>query len=445
MRSAVIRAAYNLVLPPLLVAALPGQWRKMRQRGGTAQDLKERLGWFRPATVVRLAGLDKPWWIHAVSVGEVLVAAKLIGAIRELRPDQPLLLSTTTTTGHAVAQRELPPDVPVIYNPVDLPGAVRRALDAARPGRLILVEAEVWPNWVHQAHESGLEVALVNARLSPRSERRYRAARWLAAPLLSQLDRVLVPEPEDTDRWSAIGVRPQAVRVTGNLKHDYHGWHGDPRTPAFGTQLASVWGAPLPPILLAASTHPGEEVLIARTFLKLRLAHPNLRLIIVPRHVERSGAVAADLSALGVNVARRSTLTDRPATATPPPPDILLIDTTGELRAWYPLATAVVVGKSFLGRGGQNPVEALMAGRPVVTGPHMENFASLMTSLAAHSAILQVPDEPALATTLNDLLASPELASLLAAAAHAALAHHQGAARRSAEILLTLADPGRSS
>ncbi|MFN0126776.1 MAG: 3-deoxy-D-manno-octulosonic acid transferase [Verrucomicrobiales bacterium] len=437
MRSAVVRAAYNLVLPPLLVAALPAQWRKMRQRGGTAQDLKERLGWFRPATVARLASLEKPWWIHAVSVGEVLVAAKLIAAVRKLDPGQPLLLSTTTTTGHALAQRELPPDVPVVYNPVDLPGAVRRALDVARPGRLILVEAEVWPNWVHQAHEAGLEVVLVNARLSPRSERRYRAARWLVAPLLAQLDRVLVPEPEDTDRWSAIGVRPQAVRVTGNLKHDYHGWNGDPRTPAFSNRLASVWNAPLPPILLAASTHPGEEVLIARAFLDLRLTHPNLRLIVVPRHAERSGSVAADLSALGIKVLRRSMTTDPSTTdATTPPLDALLIDTTGELRAWYPLATAVVVGKSFLGRGGQNPVEALMAGRPVITGPHMENFASLMSSLTAHSAIIQVPDESRLVSALSELLASPEHSSRLAAAAHTALAHHQGAARRSAEILL---------
>jgi 3-deoxy-D-manno-octulosonic-acid transferase len=439
MSPGVVRAAYNLALPPVLLASLPAQLLKLHRRGGTVRDLAERFGFFSDTTTARLAALNKPTWIHAVSVGEVLVAAKCIAALRTLRPGAPIVLSTTTTTGHAVATREVPPDVPVFYNPVDLPGAVRRTLDAVRPGRLVLVEAEVWPNLLHAAHADGLEVALVNARLSPRSERRYRAARALAAPILAQLDRVLVPEPEDVARWSAIGVRPQVIAVTGSLKHDYEGLPEDARTHNFAGLLQSLWGTPLPSLLLAASTHPGEEALLARVYLELRHHHPALRLLVVPRHVERTASVAADLAALGLAVVRRSELgTSTLAAPSSTAPDALLIDTTGELRAWQPLADAVVIGKSFLSEGGQNPVEALMAGRPVVTGPHMENFAPLMRSLLDHQAVIQVPDAGALVPALRELLASPDRAAGLTQAARTALAPHQGAARRTAEELLGL-------
>ena len=434
MSPGTVRAIYNLALPPVLLAALPSQWLKLRRRGGTARDLAERLGRFTPGTSARLAALAKPWWIHAVSVGEVLVAAKFIRALRTLRPDAPLVLSTTTTTGHAVAVREVPADVPVIHNPVDLPGAVRRAFDAVRPGRLILVEAEVWPNLLHVAHEWGLEVALVNARLSPRSERRYRSTRVLVAPLLGQLDVVLVPEPEDVARWSAIGVRPEVIGVTGSLKHDYEGLPEDPRTEVFAAMMKALWPGAPPPVLMGASTHPGEEALLARVFLELRAGLPELRLLVAPRHVERSAAVADELAALGLAVVRRSSL--GPAAALSSGPDVLLIDTTGELRAWQPLADAVVIGKSFLGAGGQNPVEALMAGRPVVAGPRMENFAPLMRTLLDHRAVIQVADAEALPPVLHRLLTSPEEAAGLATAARTALAPHQGAARRTAEWLL---------
>lgn len=438
MTPATVRALYNLALPPALLAALPSQWLKLRRRGGTGRDLAERLGHFTPATRARFAELTKPWWLHAVSVGEVLVAAKAIHALRTARPDIPLVLSTTTTTGHAVARRELPADVPVIHNPVDLPGAVRRTFEAMRPGRLILVEAEVWPNLLHTAHQWGIEVALINARLSPRSERRYRRARPLVAPLLSQLDLVLVPEPEDVARWSGIGVRPGVIEVTGSLKHDYANLPEDPRTAAFAGILRALWPGSSAPVLMAASTHPGEETLLAGVFRDLRDRLPGLRLLIAPRHVERSTAIAAELTALGLRVVRRSEVEAMAASAPADarPPDGLLIDTTGELRAWQPLADAVVIGKSFLASGGQNPVEALMAGRPVVTGPHMENFGPLMRTLLDHHAVVQVADASALESTLHALLTSPEKAAALATAARAALAPHQGAARRTADWLL---------
>ena len=433
-----LRALYNAALPAVLVAALPGQLLKMRRRGGAMHDFGQRLGHFRPPVAAQLNSLFKPWWIHAVSVGEVLVAAKFIAAARIHNPAQPIVLSTTTSTGHAVARRELPANIPVLYNPVDLPSAVHRTLDTIRPGRLILVEAEVWPNLLHAAHSWGLPVSLINARLSPRSERRYLAARRLVAPVLATLNQVLVPDPEDVARWSSIGVRPEVISVTGSLKHDYENTAEEPLRPQLASLLTQLWGNPLPPLLLAASTHPGEEVALAKAFLTLRLTSPSLRLLVAPRHVERTPHIKSELSSLGLHVTCRSSL---PEPASPhgnssPTPDVLLIDTTGELRAWQPLANVTVIGKSFLAHGGQNPVEALMADRPVVTGPHMENFESLMRRLLAHHAITQVPSLTALTPALQSLLSSSHLATSLASNARTALAPHQGAARRSVEHVL---------
>lgn len=441
MNPAFVRALYNLALPPFLLAALPGSLLKMKRRGGGVRDFGQRLGLYRRETLARVAAMEKPWWIHAVSVGEVLVAAKLIAEIRRQSPSTPLLLTTTTSTGHAVARRELPPEVPVFYNPADLPMAVERALDAFRPGRLILVEAEIWPNLLHAAKAWGVPVSLVNARLSPRSERRFRAARGIVGPIFAQLDHAFVPEPEDVDRWAALGVRPQTLTATGSLKHDYEGLADDPRRADFDALLGTVWPGPRPPLLLAASTHPGEEAALARVFLRLREKIPALRLMAAPRHVERRAAVEAELRALGLSVLRRSSLNK--TAAAPPlalaesaPPDVFLIDTTGELRAWQPLADAVVIGKSFLSEGGQNPVEALMAGRPVAAGPHMENFGPLMETLLRHQGIIQVPGLDALPAALLPLFQDKTAAAALARRAQNALSPHQGATRRTAQALL---------
>lgn len=437
MKTYGLRLLYNLALPPLLLAALPSSYLKMRRRGGYGRDFGQRFGFYRREAKARLAALPKPWWIHAVSVGEVLVAAKLVQAARQLQPTLPLVLSTTTSTGRALAEKELPADVPVFYNPIDFPLCVTRALETVRPCRLVLIEAEVWPNLLHHAHAWGIPVALVNARLSPRSERRYRQWRAAVAPFFAQLNHVLVPDPEDVDRWTALGVQPEALTVTGSLKHDYAGLAADPRTAEFAQLLHGLWPATRdtrPSVLLAASTHPGEEAALAPVYQALRAEFPALKFLVAPRHFERAATVMTELERAGLKVARRSQLPAPGPAATDA--DTLLIDTTGELRAWQPLADAIVIGKSFLSTGGQNPVEGLMAGRPVLTGPHMENFGPLMARLLAHRAIIQVPSLSELTPAIADLWRHPETAHALTERARQALAPHQGAAQRAAQLLL---------
>lgn len=434
MRLRLTLLLYNLLLPLGLLILLPASIVKMRRRGGYGRAFWQRFGFFRADVKARLhAGRGRTWWIHAVSVGEVNVAGKLISAILDRDPGRPIVLSVTTSTGHAVAVSGASPNVTVIYSPIDFGWVARAVLRTIEPQKYILMEAELWPNLVRDAKKRGIPVALVNARLSPRSERRYRRWRWLAAPLFSMLDKVMVPEQSDVARWSGIGVPGERIMVTGSIKYDLSGSATDGREAEFRGLLRKLWGHPLPPVLLAASTHQGEEKVIAEAFIKLRMEVPGLVFLVAPRHFERRAEVTSELAALGLRIALRSALDD-----SPPAPDVLVIDSTGELRDWQALAGIVIIGKSFLATGGQNPAEAIAAGVPVVTGPHMENFQPLMDLLQGAGGITRVPSVEALLPALRGAFADMEQARATAARGRHALERHRGAAERTAEAIAAL-------
>ena len=419
----------------------PAALRKMKARGGRSSDLWQRFGFFDKAQLTELTALQKRgpvWWVHAVSVGEVGIARKLAEELFRQRPDLGIVLTTTTPTGRQLAmelQTAHPERVAVLYSAMDAWFTVRRFLNAICPAKLVLVEAEVWPNLVFAVKRRGIGVALINARLSPRSESRYRKFRFLAQPIFSLLDCVCVQEPEDVARWESVGFSPKDITHTGSVKFDMTG-QPEPvgKTTAF-RQLTALIGWPNEAsVILAASTHDGEEAELARVFAELKADMPGLRLIVVPRHVERADKVEADMRACGLSVARRSAL--HAETTAPSSVEALLVDTTGELRAWQYLATVVIVGKSFLAKGGQNPAEAVMAGKPVVFGPHMENFEALVKLLLAKEAALQVVDFPSAKRELKRMIEQPEAARLLAENGQRALAAHAGSTQRTVERLL---------
>ncbi|MES2736934.1 MAG: glycosyltransferase N-terminal domain-containing protein [Verrucomicrobiota bacterium] len=425
---------YNLLLPAGVLGMLPGAIRKMRQRGGHWRDLVQRLGFFsweqRHALAALPSGKDR-LWIHAVSVGEVGIATKLIALMRSERPHIGIVLTTTTPTGHALAAEfaaRHPGRVVVLYSPLDLPGVGARFLEELAPSQLVLVEAEVWPNLVASALRRHVPVSLVNARLSPRSERRYHQLGFIIRPVFAMLHQVLVQEPEDVQRWTRLGLAADRVHHTGSIKFDPQGAAPDPaQVQALRAVLDQAGIQPRQPILLLASTHPGEEVLLAEMTQRLRKKHPSLALLIVPRHVERTSALLEELGSLGLRPQRRSAVHS-------PSPD-LLIDTTGELRAWQALATVVVVGKSFLATGGQNPAEAVMARKPVLFGPHMENFQALIDLLLARKGAVQVADVATLEQRLDALLSDPAQCQMLGDNGHTALAMHEGATAKTLALL----------
>ncbi len=419
---------YNLLLPLGLACMLPRAVVKMRRRGGRWQDLAQRFGRLPPEKRAALAVLPcgrQRVWIHAVSVGEVGIATKLMTSWLQAHPHTGFLVTTTTPTGHALAEAfaaRQPGRVVVLYSPLDLPGVGASLLDQIGPAQVVLVEAEVWPNLVAAARRRGIPVSLVNARLSPRSERRFHQLGGLIRPVFGMLAQVLVQEPEDVARWTALGVAAERVHHTGSIKFDPQGAAPD---PAQVTQLRAVLEqagiTAAQPVLLLASTHPGEEVLLAGVWRQLRQTFADLALLIVPRHVERTGEILQALEAAGIGARRRS----EPAAG--PSEPVLLIDTTGELRAWQALATLVVVGKSFLATGGQNPAEAVLEKKPVLFGPHMENFEALVSLLLRQGGAIQVADAAALRQELARLLGDADARAACGEAGCAALLAHAGA------------------
>ena len=424
-----IRFLYNLLFPLALLLFLPGYLIKMLRRGNYRDKFGQRLGLYDRSTR-SLFSAGRLTWVHAVSVGEVMIALKLIATMKRREPTLRVALTTTTTTGFALARRQAPDWAAVLYTPLDFWPVMRRAFALIRPIRIILVEAEVWPNMTTLAHRRRIPLALVNGRLSPRSERRFARFRWFVSPYFRKLNLLCAQEPEDVARWASLGVRTDRIHPVGSIKFDPA--HGQPN-PEIPRQVLATLGLPPDPlVLLAGSTHAGEEEILARIFQRLRREFPALFLIIAPRHVERAKEIAAQLESTGLTISRRSTVSLRPAS------DVLLLDTTGELRDWYAVATVVFVGKSLTARGGQNPVEAIVADRPVVFGPHMENFARLAGALITAGGAIQPPDEAALAAALADLLRDPSHQAQLVERAREVLDPHRGATERTAELLAPL-------
>jgi 3-deoxy-D-manno-octulosonic-acid transferase len=426
-----IRFLYNLFWPLGLVIFLPGYIAKMIRRGGYREKFGQRLGIYDDAVRNRLSNRCSTW-LHAVSVGEVNIALKLGNALRVFEPNLHCVLTTTTTTGFTLARKTAPAWIEVMYTPLDYWPIMRRAFSVIRPARIVLVEAEVWPNLAAAAHVRRIPLALVNARLSPRSERRYLRVRFLVAPMFRLLDLVCVPELRDVERWTALGIPRNRIHVTGSIKFD-SGVQAQSVPVA-----ASLWDASAETtprlVLFGGSTHRGEEVILARVFLRLREQFPSLRLFIAPRHVERLQEIRAQLDTLRLRVTLASeNIGDGAADA-----DCMLLDTTGELQRWYRIATVVFMGKSLTAHGGQNPVEPILSGKPVVFGPHMENFTTLAKTLVSNNAAMQVNDSDSLERTIAKLLRDSEARERLVANAHAALSEHKGGTTRTAELVHSL-------
>lgn len=424
---------YNLFFPFVFVALLPSVFLRMYRRGGFRARFGQRLGRFSDEDRTRFEG--RTWiWIHSISVGETFIALKLARSLHERDPRIGIALSTTTTTGFAEAEKFANEWLIPIYNPIDSKRIVTRTLDLIQPQQLVLIEGEVWPNLVAECRRRSIPVSLVNARLSPRSEQRFhRFASW-TGPIFRLLDRVYVPEPENLERWHTLGVERQRIICTGSIKFDNPSASSS-RETEFRELITHLGVRADAPIIVAGSTWAPEEKVLVQLLPKLRKTAPGCFLIIAPRHVERSTELHHELTALGLVVVRRSQIS-----RTSPRADILIVDTTGELRDWYTLATAVFVGKSLPSIaeiGGQNPAEPAALGKPTIFGPHMENFSTLVAQLIREpAAAVQVPNADILLLVLQQLLTDPTRCQELGERARAAVTTHAGATQRTAAFLL---------
>ncbi|GAA5483702.1 3-deoxy-D-manno-octulosonic acid transferase [Haloferula sargassicola] len=405
---------YRLLLPVYVLAAGPGWWLKMVRRGGMGSGLAERFGFYRE---------DLEWepcgevHVHAVSVGEAMLALKLIRAWQAAEAGKKFVLAVATSTGKQVALETAPEGVRVVYQPVDFRFLVRRYLKRFEPSQIVLVEGEMWPHLMLECSRRAIPVRLVNARMSPRSRRRYdKLAEWVR-PVFRHLDGVAVQEKDDAEIWVTLGVSADKVRTTGSLKFDPGPRRETVARPEFRDMIGAVNDGR--PVVLAASTHVGEEPLLAASIERAG-GFP----VIVPRHAERRFEVREALEKAGFAVALRSDFSAPTAGR-----KVLVVDSTGELRAWTSEAEVVVIGKSFLAEGGQNPAEAIEAGKPVVFGPHMENFEPLASRLVDAGGAARV-SVAALPGIVRDLLENPSRRERMTAAGRSVLSRHQGAVDR---------------
>ena len=421
-----IRLIYNLLWPLGLLLFLPSYLAKMFRRGGYRKDFGQRLGFYSSEWRRRLHG-QSPTWIHAVSVGEVVIALKLAEQLRTLRPDLKCVLTTTTTTGHALAQKSAPSWMDVLYAPLDFWPVMRRAFRAIAPQRIILIEAEAWPNLVAEATRRKIPLVLANARLSPRSERRFRRFKVFVGPIFRRLDLVCVPTAEDAENWKNLGAKTSQIHAVGNIKYDVF---NQPILSDAAQRFRETGIDAARPILFGGSTHRGEEQILVDVFCGLRPEFPDLFLILAPRHVERANEVEAELRKRDLRSIRQTASGRRTQEL-----DCLLIDTTGELPGWYNFATIVFIGKSLTAHGGQNPVEAISARKPVIFGPHMENFASLAEQLITGGGAISVQNSEELLENSRRLLSSPAEREKLANNALRVIQPHREAAARTAALI----------
>ena len=434
-----VRTFYNILFTIFFVLSSPYYFVRMRRRGNWRKGFSERFGKYNTKLKQALTNRHVIW-IHAVSVGEVNLCTHLIRALEPRMPNLKIVVSTTTTTGMAELHRKLPTHISKIYYPIDRRAYVSRALNTIRPEAIVLVEAEIWPNFLWRAHQHGWPVFLVNARLSDRSYRGYRRFSILFKPLFALFAGVGAQNEADAVRLRALGCRPEAIQIVGNLKFDAARLdeHRLLNVPALFRQLAVPPGAR---ILVGGSTHPGEEAILAEQFCRLRARFPDLFLVLVPRHFERSQEVGRELRARGIKFVFRSEIMSH-SEFQPGEIDCLLVNTTGELKYFYEHATVIFIGKSLTAQGGQNPIEPGALGKAMVFGPNMQNFEEVVRRFLAQNGAVQARDAAELEKVLGELLADERRCEDLGRNALKVVHQNLGAIDRTVDMIVKHLDDG---
>ena len=398
---------YTFLLYAGLLLALP--WYVLKSRK-YFPSLKDRLGF------LQIPKLQRSVWVHAVSVGEVKSVRKLVEKLRSTHSDQPLVLSTITPAGQELARGTEDLADHVFYFPIDLPGAIRRTLDRVNPSLVVIAETEIWPNFLRECRRRGIRVVMVNGRISDRSLPRYRAIRHWLKRVLDDYTLLGMQTEEDRERIESIGADGRKVTVFGNLKYDavdiQHALPAD-----LSTVLSSF-----PRLWIAASTMPGEDELILDAFSEVRKRHPDLVLLIAPRHPDRFDNVERIIRQKGFDCTRRTRLDGRT--------DVLLLDSVGELASTFQHSSVVFVGGSLVPRGGHNILEPAAFSNPIVFGPHMENFREIRDLFINAQAAIEVHDARELANAVDRLLTDTERAAEIGARARQVVEANSGATER---------------
>jgi 3-deoxy-D-manno-octulosonic-acid transferase len=418
----------------LVVAVLASPWfiyQALRYKKYVG-SLRQRMGYL-PVSF-NMDG-DESIWVHAVSVGEVLTARPLISELKRRYPNLRMFLSTTTMAGQQLARRNVPDVDAVFYFPFDFAFVVRRTLDLVRPKLFIMMETEIWPNLLRECRARGIKTAVVNGRLSPRSFPRYRMIRPMMRRVLDHIDRFLVQSEESARRFIDLGADPARVVVTGSLKFDSLEVSSTAlQARARDRVLRYFRVSASRPVIVAGSTMKGEEIAVLRAFRRVRATAPNTLLVLAPRNPERFGEAEQLARQEGWKVSKRSDL----AIDAEPRVDVVVLDTIGELATIYQIGTVVFVGGSLVATGGHNVLEPAVFGKPIVFGPHMQNFLEIAEAFVSNGAGVQLSGEEQLEEAFLSLMSDPVRRARLGAAARALVEANRGANEKSVRVLAVL-------
>ena len=427
---------YSLLSLALLVVVSPYFLYQAIRYKKYIGSLQQRLG-FLPITF-NLDGEDSIW-IHAVSVGEALTARALVADLRVRYPRMRLFVSTTTIAGQQVARRSLQNVDAIFYFPFDWTFIVRRTLNLVRPRLFIMMETEIWPNLLRSCRKRGIRTVVINGRISSRSYPRYKLVRPFFRRVLADVDRFCMQSDESARRLIDLGADPSRVTVTGSLKFDslelpQTATHGKPRERV----LRFFRLSPNRTVVVAGSTMKGEEAAVLRAFTRIKATNPSALAVLAPRAPERFGEVERLARDAGFVVTRRSEL---PIDAEPRA-DVVVLDSIGELAQLYQVATAVFVGGSLVDHGGHNILEPAIFGKPIVFGPHMQNFKEIADAFLSQGAAIQVQSDRELDDVLLTLVSDTVRRASLGAAARALVEANRGAKNKTLDVIANLFPPG---
>ncbi|MBI1884703.1 MAG: 3-deoxy-D-manno-octulosonic acid transferase [Chlamydiae bacterium] len=421
---------YNILFCISFLIASPYFLYKLISSDKWREGLPMRLG-FYPFSIVRELEKRKTIWFHAASVGEVKAILPLLRKFQEEKPQYHLVLTTVTRTGNRIAKENLADSITLLYFPLDFYFSVAWAIHVIHPSLVVLAESELWANFLSQVYRKRIPVALINVRMSLRSFRKFQKARFFVTPFIEGLSLMTGPTAKEANKMMLLGAESNRVHVVGNLKYEKDDFEPleESEKNVLREELGFSQGVL---ILLAGSTHSGEEEILVEIYQDLAKVFPQLYLILVPRHPERSHEVAQLLLEKGLSFQFRTKIQLQTSH------HVLVVDTVGELEKIYSIADVVFIGKSLTRKGGQNFLEPARFGKPIVFGPHMENFEDMASTFTEWGGAIQVTDAALLKETLHALLNSPSERERLGAKAKEILSWHQGALEKTFNLLVKL-------
>ena len=420
---------YQILSTLLVMAGYPPFYLYSRLSGRHRDSLSQRLGLYSHDEAERIQGNPRIW-IHAASMGEVMAADAVIDHLFQILPGCAIILSTVTEHGHQLAEKQLLGKVHCVYAPIDFTPSVRRSMRILRPDIVVFMETELWPNWIMTAYRMGIKMILINGRISRRSIGRYLKIRPMMSNLLSHMGGFSMIQEGDAARISQMGAPSSRIEVNGNAKYDRLMHQTD---ETVRQSVERLLGSKINrPVLLAGSIRQEEYRMVIDVFEKLQRAFPNLLLILAPRHLGRIADIQRELSLRGIGFQNRTSLcpNDHAISAS-----VVVLDTMGELHACYRIADVVFCGGSLVPKGGQNVMEAAIWGKPVLFGPHMDDFLDARDMLLVTGGGETVADAQALFEKIRFLLANPIEARSMGDRARIAVESNRGAAEKHARFI----------